>query len=591
MPPVVIEGAKGEYEFELHNRLNDERAGMAGALFWGNKRSEGAAHIGSRVCIKLLRFETANNPVSLARIQNVVNINVKHPNVLAVLDYCERVDLNGTTNHFLVMEFLEGENVADWFNSYFQKSSQPPPVQEVVRIAKQVLEGLRALHNRDIVHRDSEPSNWMLIGKGEDRQVKIIDLDVAYSPRSINPTNKGARIGKLQYMPPEQIDGNLTPAPNWDLYALAISMYQLITSRLPFAMGEEAPTVHAIRFDRLPKHSKLTPKMYRLLEKATAKQPEQRFQTAEAFLDALLKIEQPKPISPISLPSWISRFFKWFDFSSVTLPKFDWAKGLKGLVVLALLVVAWQVFWYTTAPPEPVAKIQISGQNGCQYPCSIVLDGSKSEHAKFYKWLDENGNTIHEGVTFSYDGIGRKEITLTTANEVTDKIVLEIRPPQVSFYVIPRSTPCVAPCSVEVKNSNEGVPENELSWLADGAVIPTVQRKKIAVFTFKEPGRYKIKNSILPKGGETYETEKEVIVESDSPIEVPPKPQNAPPSVSEDLKTMITAKGYSFEKVTLFSPGIWAVVVRDKDGKSNSNCVVEVPAGGRITPSNCQCFQ
>lgn len=391
----TITGSKGSYRFSYEDRLDhrDTRGNMIGALFRGT-----CLDTQREVAIKLLGERAVANPVNIARTRAVVAAGIRHERVVELIDFCEEEDLHGDTYYFVVMELLQGENLADKLNGHFETHQAPFSEAEVLEYARQALPGLGAIHEKGLVHRDIDPSNLMLCGN----VVKIIDLDIAYVPRDRERTNRGTRLGKLSYMPPEQIDGEETPAPDWDLYALGISMYQLLTGKLPYGVGEEAPTIHAIKIEPLPPNSRIAPWLFRVLEKATAKKSKDRYQSAEEFLAALERPASPplwRP-GPIPIPKW-----------------FFWIVG-------AVLLVA--ALWYFFRKlqnhekekyPAPIARIEVDS-NGCEAPCTVTLrsvSGNTGEGTEYY-WEDESGNTLSQYEQFSYEKPGNHRITLKVVN-------------------------------------------------------------------------------------------------------------------------------------------------------------------------------
>lgn len=380
----MITGSKGRYRFSYDDRLDHRRGNMIGALFRGtcldNTQRE--------VAIKLLGERAVANRVNIARTRAVVAAGIQHERVVNLIDFCEEQDLHGDTYYFVVMELLRGENLADKLNQHFETHQAPFSEAEVLEYARQALTGLGAIHEKGLVHRDIDPSNLMLCGDG----VKIIDLDIAYVPRDRERTNRGTRLGKLSFMPPEQIDGEESPSPDWDLYALGISIYQLLTGKLPYGVGEEAPTIHAIKTEPLPPNRCIAPWLFRVLEKATAKKSKDRYQSAEEFLAALER--------PASLRPRIPKLLYW----------------IVGGIMLA--VALWYFF---SKPPEerpaPIARIEV-GNNGCEAPCSVRLRSVSEnigEDTRYY-WEDENGNPLFQSPEFSYREPGDHRIALRVVN-------------------------------------------------------------------------------------------------------------------------------------------------------------------------------
>lgn len=140
---------------------------------------------------------------------------LRHPNIVALLDSNEELG-------FLVLEFMTGGTLAD-------KLRAPLPLSRIRAITLQVIDGLAASHQRGVVHRDIKPSNIFFSGTGV---AKIGDFGVAHLQDS-GQTRTGAFIGTVAYMAPEQILGQAITFAT-DIYALGITLFQMLTGRLPF---------------------------------------------------------------------------------------------------------------------------------------------------------------------------------------------------------------------------------------------------------------------------------------------------------------------------------------------------------------------
>jgi serine/threonine protein kinase len=180
----------------------------------------------------------------------------------------------------MIMEFVDGQTL------------RPPldagtiTVERSLDYVKQVLSGLAYAHDRGIIHRDIKPSNIMLTGKN---QVKLLDFGLALPVPGPDFTRSGTRLGSLHYMSPEQVLGKKLDARS-DIYSAGVTLYQLITGRVPFDGGGE----YAIATSHL-KSEPVDPKtinqyipsqLSQIVLKSLAKSPDDRFQTAQEFLRA-----------------------------------------------------------------------------------------------------------------------------------------------------------------------------------------------------------------------------------------------------------------------------------------------------------------
>gem|GEM_PF-780708 len=187
--------------------------------------------LGRRVAMKMLRQRFGKDTASLERFLSearAVN-QIRHENIIEVTDLFESAD--GCPCY--IMEALEGRSLAELL-----RSIGAPTVERTVRIAYQVANAMVAVHDAHIIHRDIKPENIFLTQKNNREDfVKLIDFGVAKlvdkDGLSVHDTNVGARIGTLDYMPPEQIVGHTVDA-RADIYALGVVLYEMTTGRLPY---------------------------------------------------------------------------------------------------------------------------------------------------------------------------------------------------------------------------------------------------------------------------------------------------------------------------------------------------------------------
>jgi serine/threonine-protein kinase len=172
------------------------------------------------VALKFLPRDLLDDPDRLARLHKEVRIarEVSHPLVCRVHDIAE---VDGEA--FLIMEFIGGEDL----DSLLRRIGRLPE-DKGVELARQLSEGLAAVHEKGIVHRDLKPRNIMIDGRG---QVRLTDFGLAAHAGSIPPAD--FRSGTPAYMAPEQLAGGLATEQS-DLFALGLVLYEMFTGRRPF---------------------------------------------------------------------------------------------------------------------------------------------------------------------------------------------------------------------------------------------------------------------------------------------------------------------------------------------------------------------
>src|SRR3989454_8162159 len=203
---------------------------------------------------------------------------------------------------FLIMEYVEGENLR-------QRLRRPLSLQEFFDIATQCVDALAAAHERGIVHCDIKPENIMLTTNG---QVKILDFGVAkYLPRSDQSSTverTGTVGGTPAYMAPEVLLENL-PDGRADIFSLGVVFYEMLTAHHPFLAGSFVATSDRIRHETPTPirifNRKVPESLEAIVVKAMAKEPEQRYATADKLLEDLRLLRAgvtPSKLSPV-LPS------------------------------------------------------------------------------------------------------------------------------------------------------------------------------------------------------------------------------------------------------------------------------------------------
>jgi len=300
-PGDILDG-----RYEIVARLG---AGGMGEVYKATHTLLGASRV-----IKVVHPHIATNSDAKDRFLREAKVatKVQHQNVAALHDFAALPD----GAHYMVWEFIEGENLAQRLRA---RGTLPP--RQAVRIAIDALHGLEAIHRAGIVHRDISPENLMITPDGA---IKIIDLGVAKldDPDAVSQTRTGIFVGKLRYAAPEQlgflpedqkIDGRA------DLYALAMTVVELLTGRPPYEAkspheyflhhAREIPTTTVELPAELPGSSALQ----QVLQKALARNRDERFASARDFANALEEIEKtlPDPVSTATVATPVDLDATW----------------------------------------------------------------------------------------------------------------------------------------------------------------------------------------------------------------------------------------------------------------------------------------
>jgi len=172
------------------------------------------------VAIKVLKqeFSEDKNFVSKFKVEAQSAAGLTHPNIVNVYDVGEDDGI-----YYIVMELIEGITL----KKYIEKK-EIIPVKEAVSIAIQVAQGIEAAHNNHIIHRDIKPQNIIISREGK---VKVTDFGIARAASS-NTINSNA-MGSVHYISPEQAKNGYIDEKS-DIYSLGITLYEMITGKVPF---------------------------------------------------------------------------------------------------------------------------------------------------------------------------------------------------------------------------------------------------------------------------------------------------------------------------------------------------------------------
>jgi hypothetical protein len=221
----------------------------------------------------------------LREIRLLASLN--HPNIAAL-----RTALTYENQLVMIMEFVDGETLAN------RIARAPISTAEAVNYSEQILSALSYAHKHNIIHRDIKPANMMLTPQGV---VKLMDFGIARSGTDGSLTSTGTTLGSLNYMPPEQVRGEAADARS-DIYSFGISLYELLTGKLPF-QGDSQYSLMTAQLNQTPPspislRADVPPALNEIILMAMAKEPADRFQSADAFCNALKSV----PVSALPSP-------------------------------------------------------------------------------------------------------------------------------------------------------------------------------------------------------------------------------------------------------------------------------------------------
>ncbi|HEX2178715.1 MAG TPA: Stk1 family PASTA domain-containing Ser/Thr kinase [Actinomycetota bacterium] len=333
------------------------------------------------VALKLMHPEFARNEAFIERFRREAQAaaSLNDPRIVAIYDWGSD---DGT--YFIVMEYVEGNTLAEII-----RASGPLPISKAVKIASDVLGGLHLAHKKGTIHRDVKPANIAITVGG---QVKVMDFGIARAAHdgAMTVTQTGMVIGTASYFSPEQAQGKPVDARS-DIYSVGVVLYEMLTGTVPFKgespvavaykhVGED-PTPPRVLAEDIP------PALEAVVMKALAKNPDNRYQTAEEMrrdLARVLRGEQVEATPVLSSQEQTAMmgaagyagardrrpYSEPRERTSVLPPaqapprRPQAARGIaKGLITLAVLVaigvgvMAWFMFSETSAPDVTVPRV------------------------------------------------------------------------------------------------------------------------------------------------------------------------------------------------------------------------------------------
>lgn len=247
-----------------------------------------------QVAIKVIRAESTALPgadvakaTALFQREARAVAMLDHPYILPLYDYGEQNQV-GMTLTYLVMPYRQEGSLANWLQQ--RGVANPLSFQEIEHIVQQAAGALQYAHDRQLIHQDVKPSNFLIrMNKDHPNRPDVLLTDFGIAKLSTLTSGASQNVrGTPNYMAPEQWEGHSTPAS--DQYALAVMAYELLTGRSPF-QGNPLQMMYAHVNTQPPVASSINPRLPAavdvVLSHGLAKRPEQRFASISAFARAL----------------------------------------------------------------------------------------------------------------------------------------------------------------------------------------------------------------------------------------------------------------------------------------------------------------
>ncbi len=336
--------------------------------------------LGRDVAIKILPREFTSDPNRLARFAREARMlaAVNHPGICAIYGFEEAEPSAGSGDaaiRFLILELVEGETLAAKLEGVSRRQSRPVglPLDDALRVGRQIADALEVAHEKGIVHRDLKPANITITPDGV---VKVLDFGLAKAlgvedaeHAQVGDTREGVVIGTAAYMSPEQARG-LAVDKRTDIWAFGCVLYEMLTGRTAFAGDTVSDSIAKI-LEREPEWTLLPvgtpPSINRLLLRCLAKDPKQRLRD---IADVRIEIDASNEDLPGDLRPVQRRMrTAWLPWITTAVL----AIGIAGLLASRLSPVAIpSVTKFTIALPDGLA---LNGSRGAHI-VSISPDGT-----------------------------------------------------------------------------------------------------------------------------------------------------------------------------------------------------------------------
>ena len=235
------------------------------------------------VAVKIIHPHLSRDPEFVRRFEQeaAAVAQLRHPNIIQVYDFNHDGDI-----YYMVLDYVPGKTLKDWLRT-LDTAKRRFPVDDSIRIMAIVCQAAAYAHQQGLIHRDLKPANLILTPKG---QPILMDFGVTKMLDGTEYTATGTIVGTAKYMSPEQACGE-HPDERSDIYSLGVMLYELVAGQPPFEadttvavlmkhVNEPVPDIRQVQRD-------IPNELVEIIEKALAKDPNDRFQTASELAAAL----------------------------------------------------------------------------------------------------------------------------------------------------------------------------------------------------------------------------------------------------------------------------------------------------------------
>ncbi|MDQ2692410.1 MAG: serine/threonine protein kinase [Chloroflexota bacterium] len=385
------------------------------------------------VAVKLMRGLLERDSDQLARFKREAEVieGLRHPNIVQMFDYA-LVD----ESPYLIMEYIPGPSLAMYLKKLHDQDKRLP-IGIVAQVLKSIASALDYAHLKGLVHRDIKPANVLLRSSGEpieldkplppDVEPVLTDFGLVRLLDSTMLTTAGSVSGTPTYMSPEQARGEKVDKST-DIYSLGIMLYEMLAGTVPF----QADTTFGMLMKHIneppPPIPGISPDLQTLLNRALAKNPARRYESAGDLANEFIALFNGQTISPGTLHV-VELARQEEESQKITAQpparRFNWLRiGIEIAVVILLAFVIYQFIGPqvtavattpTLDPNNPVGRMRFSfsSQDNDTVALSVAGVPRPEENTHYEAWLVYDDGTFRDlgRITFEASGIGRLEVT------------------------------------------------------------------------------------------------------------------------------------------------------------------------------------
>jgi serine/threonine protein kinase len=246
------------------------------------------------VAVKFLKADLQEEPELRERFEREARViaMLRHPNIVQVFDFDSYQN-----QPYLVMEYVPGTSLGNYLRALHRKNQRLDYLQ-VLDLLKKIADALTYAHKNNVIHRDVKPSNILLTSRTapvsedgalpEDVEPILTDFGLVRFTQSNKQTSTGSITGTPAYMSPEQARGDRVDTRT-DVYSLGITLYEMLAGRVPFEADTTLSVLHKHIHEPHPPIEGLSQGLQEVLDRALAKDPEERFRTPLEFAEAFEK--------------------------------------------------------------------------------------------------------------------------------------------------------------------------------------------------------------------------------------------------------------------------------------------------------------